>query len=101
MLGITQTAALVDIDAHPFQVEVYTGEAGELKFMGGLRMPHLRYAPSNQMDLISALLPQLRRLCLEVAEREGFEPPEPFGSIVFKTTAFGHSAISPNFITCV
>ena len=30
-----------------------------------------------------------------VAEREGFEPPEPFGSMVFKTTAFDHSAISP------
>ena len=32
----------------------------------------------------------------QMAEREGFEPSEPFGSIVFKTTAFGHSAISPN-----
>ena len=32
-----------------------------------------------------------------MAEREGFEPPEPFGSVVFKTTAFGHSAISPGF----
>ncbi len=30
-----------------------------------------------------------------VAEREGFEPPEPFGSTVFKTAAFDHSAISP------
>ncbi len=30
-----------------------------------------------------------------MAEREGFEPPEPFGSMVFKTTAFDHSAISP------
>ena len=31
----------------------------------------------------------------QMAEREGFEPSEPFGSMVFKTTAFGHSAISP------
>ena len=30
-----------------------------------------------------------------MAEREGFEPPEPFGSTVFKTAAFGHSATSP------
>ena len=30
-----------------------------------------------------------------MAEREGFEPPEPFGSMVFKTTAIDHSAISP------
>ena len=60
-----------------------------------LRMPLLRSASSNPWVLISYLLPPLRRLRLEVAEREGFEPPEPFGSIVFKTTAFGHSAISP------
>ena len=31
-----------------------------------------------------------------MAEREGFEPPEPFGSMVFKTTAIDHSAISPD-----
>ena len=29
------------------------------------------------------------------AEREGFEPPEPFSSTVFKTAAIDHSAISP------
>ncbi len=29
------------------------------------------------------------------AEREGFEPPVPLGTMVFKTTAFDHSAISP------
>ena len=34
------------------------------------------------------------------AEREGFEPPDPLRSTVFKTAAFDHSAISPmsNFI---
>ncbi len=30
-----------------------------------------------------------------MAEREGFEPPEPFGSTVFKTAAIDRSAISP------
>ncbi len=34
-------------------------------------------------------------LFLKAAEREGFEPPVPFGTMVFKTTAFDHSAISP------
>ena len=29
------------------------------------------------------------------AEREGFEPPVPLGTTVFKTAAFDHSAISP------
>ena len=30
-----------------------------------------------------------------VAEKEGFEPPVPRGTTVFKTAAFDHSAISP------
>ena len=30
-----------------------------------------------------------------LAEREGFEPPDPRGSTVFKTAAFDHSATSP------
>jgi hypothetical protein len=33
-----------------------------------------------------------------MAEREGFEPPVPCGTTVFKTAAFDHSAISPNSI---
>ena len=36
------------------------------------------------------------RKCLILAEREGFEPPVPFwGTAVFETAAFDHSAISP------
>ena len=34
-------------------------------------------------------------LLASLAEREGFEPPDPFGSTVFKTAAIDHSAISP------
>lgn len=30
-----------------------------------------------------------------VAEGEGFEPPDPFESTVFKTAAFNHSANLP------
>ena len=30
-----------------------------------------------------------------LAEKEGFEPPVPCGTPVFKTGAFDHSAISP------
>ena len=32
-----------------------------------------------------------------MAESEGFEPPDPFGSTVFKTAAFDHSASSPDY----
>ena len=31
----------------------------------------------------------------KLAEREGFEPPEPCGSTVFKTAVIDHSTISP------
>ena len=37
----------------------------------------------------------LTDFCFLVAEREGFEPPEPRSSTVFKTAAIDHSAISP------
>ena len=37
-------------------------------------------------------------LPMKMAESEGFEPPEPFDSTVFKTAAFDHSASSPEFI---
>ena len=30
------------------------------------------------------------------AEREGFEPPVPLGTVVFKTTVIDHSTISPS-----
>lgn len=33
-----------------------------------------------------------------MAEGEGFEPPEPCGSTVFKTAAIGHSATLPNLV---
>ena len=33
-----------------------------------------------------------------MAEREGFEPPDPYESTVFKTAAFDHSATSPQRI---
>ena len=36
----------------------------------------------------------LKRL-LFVAEREGFEPPVPLSTVVFKTTVIDHSTISP------
>ena len=32
----------------------------------------------------------------KMAENEGFEPSEPYGSTVFKTAAFDHSANSPD-----
>ena len=40
--------------------------------------------------------PHRTRSSFWFAEREGFEPPEPLSSTVFKTAAIDHSAISPS-----
>lgn len=37
----------------------------------------------------------LKPLLYSLAEKEGFEPPVPFGTTVFKTAALDRSAISP------
>ena len=39
---------------------------------------------------------RFRQFARRMAEREGFEPPDPCGSTVFKTAAIDHSATSPN-----
>ena len=33
-----------------------------------------------------------------LAEKEGFEPPVPLGTLVFKTSAFDHSANLPIYL---
>ena len=53
------------------------------RFLGGLLKSTKKKSPVNQ---------RLTGLC---AEREGFEPPVPLSTPVFKTGAFDHSAISP------
>ena len=35
-----------------------------------------------------------------LAEREGFEPPVPLSTVVFKTTVIDHSTISPSIVLC-
>mgnify|MGYP000022279810 CR=1 FL=1 len=52
------------------------------------------------MELPTAFLQRIcvGRLGRVVAEGEGFEPPEPCGSPVFKTGTFGHSVTPPQAI---
>lgn len=47
-----------------------------------------------QKELPTRLLSEA--LLLILAEREGFEPPEPLSSSVFKTGAIDHSATFPS-----
>ena len=44
---------------------------------------------------------QIQTIVLTLAEREGFEPPDPCESTVFKTAALNHSAISPKVTGCL
>ena len=50
-------------------------------------------APLNEK---SAQLVVLQLVTLILAEREGFEPPVPLSTTVFKTVVIDHSTISPS-----
>lgn len=39
-----------------------------------------------------------RTAAASMAEAEGFEPPEPCGSLVFKTSSFNHSDTLPSLV---
>ena len=60
--------------SHPYKSKLLTG------------------APSTKNAALSAA----SFFALHSAESEGFEPPEPFSSTVFKTAAIDHSANSPS-----
>ena len=61
------------------------------------RMHEKRPAPervlSSRSGCRSCII--VHRDCHQKAEREGFEPPVPFGTTVFKTVVIDHSTISP------
>ena len=44
---------------------------------------------------VQRLFAQASEKNMKMAEGEGFEPPEPCGSAVFKTAAIDHSATLP------
>jgi hypothetical protein len=48
-------------------------------------------------NLVCLLLDQAEQMCelVKMAEEEGFEPPVPCGTSVFKTDAIGRSATLP------
>jgi hypothetical protein len=47
-------------------------------------------------DILSRTESHKANILLLLAEREGFEPPVPYGTTVFKTAAFDRSATSPD-----
>ena len=56
---------------------------------------HSQFAAVFEIKISIYLFAELKKVCSLEAEREGFEPPAPFGAMVFKTTALSHSAIFP------
>ena len=76
-----------------------------LQFSCGFRTTWLFVEPSfsstcifTRADIIKGRLATYCKSAFfvnKMAEREGFEPPDPFKSTVFKTAAIDHSAISP------
>jgi site-specific DNA recombinase len=71
------------------------------KETGAFRTPEINYLiaeiarNSGDFAIIKKGLSSLFEPKSLSAEKEGFEPPEPRGSTVFKTAAIDHSAISP------
>lgn len=59
-------------------------------FGQGFRLVH-----TPAIAAVSHILTYARSVGFLLAETGGFEPPEPFGSVVFKTTAIDRSAMSP------
>ena len=57
---------------------------------------NLLYTKKVEMLHLYSFLLSLGFPSSPLAEREGFEPPEPLSSTVFKTAAIDHSAISPS-----
>ena len=73
--------------------EKYFESGGERDWLDSVQV--LRTHDSSPPIFARGLSFLLESHFFEVAEREGFEPPVPFGTTVFKTAAFDHSAISP------
>ena len=59
-----------------------------------LQRMHILFQTAEQTH-VKTRIRRIRVLKRFYTEREGFEPPEPCGSTVFKTAAIDHSATSP------
>ena len=61
-------------------------------------LPHLSNPAGSHLFYIHIQFPHtgIYSRVRKLAEREGFEPPVPKGTTVFKTAALNHSATSPD-----
>ena len=63
---------------------------------GSLFLPGFRGAAHRQKP--KAADRKMRPAAFHLAEAEGFEPPVPFSTTVFKTAAIDHSATPPEYV---
>ena len=88
----------------PLTLNVYCGETG-IRTLGTVaRSPHFECGPidhsgisptSKNREVPAIIAISTSLLWGNQAEREGFEPPVPFSTTVFKTVVIDHSTISP------
>ncbi len=80
------------------KIERFQSDCGESRIRTYEDESQRSYSPPQLATLVSPQYFQhKKRISIEIlcAEREGFEPPVRCRTMVFKTTAFDHSAISP------
>ena len=87
--------------SNPFGLLILCGERGirnrQSRFHTAKRLKELPTGGETPC-LCKTRKEQPLRIALFVAEREGFEPPVPLGTVVFKTTVIDHSTISPSVL---
>ena len=101
-----QTVLSADMSTEPTEAMEYYQEfymAATSLLSGDWRTAGLEYSTViihlnlKRRGYAKSSLSELSCFLRSLAEREGFEPPEPFSSTVFKTAVIDHSTTSPIF----
>ena len=83
-------------DGRRFTPASFWGAQNEFKTCGFAAVFYAHHHRSSKLgSIICTKKPRNYVVLNSLAEREGFEPPDLLQSIVFKTIAIDHSAISP------
>ena len=88
---------------HPFDVREHQCDMTSSRGMSGVGMSQQALRHLLIFRLVFATKRTSRPIdaspCEQRAERGGFEPPVPCGTLVFKTSPIGHSGTSPSDLT--
>ncbi len=73
-----------------------SSKSPQIEDEGSLFLPGFRGAAHRQKPKTARRI--IRPAVCYLAEAEGFEPPVPFSTTVFKTAAIDHSATPPEYV---